>query len=63
MSSIWVKLFAASFGALAFIVIMIFGVIIPAPFEEGKKKIIFIVLLCGIVVFALDAYRVFFLNT
>lgn len=37
MSSIGIKLFAASFGALAFIVIMIFGVIIPAPFEEKRR--------------------------
>lgn len=38
MSSTGIKLFAASFGALAFVMIMIFGVIIPAPFEEGKKE-------------------------
>lgn len=38
MSSTGIKLFAASFGALAFVVIMIFGVIISAPFEEGKKR-------------------------
>ena len=45
MSSIWIKLFAASFGALAFVVIMIFGVIIPAPFERKKEDYIYYITL------------------
>lgn len=53
MSSIWAKIvIKALFCGLAWIVIVIFGVIVPCPLDE-KKQFIPISLLGGLLIFVL----------
>lgn len=62
MSSTGIKLITALFNAFTCPAILIFGIIIPTP-STRKKKIVLLVLFCGIIIFVLDVYKIFFLNT